>query len=142
MDKPTLKHQRPQAEKQQDSARIDEWFKRGAEAKEQVAATRYRKGACSNCGAMTHKRKDCLERPRRVGAKFTNKDIAPDEAAQPALQLDFDGKRDRWNGYDPREHQKVIDEYEKMEQVRRQETIWVGGRGKGCHGAVASWLRD
>ena len=40
-----------------------------------------------------------LQRPRKVGAKYTGLDIAPDEYVQPNLQLDFDGKRDRWNGY-------------------------------------------
>ena len=28
---------------------------------------------------MTHKKKDCVNRPRKVGARFSNKDIAPDE---------------------------------------------------------------
>jgi pre-mRNA-processing factor SLU7 len=45
-------------------------------------ATTYRKGACENCGAMTHKKKDCLERPRSIAksAKVSGMDIAPDEA--------------------------------------------------------------
>jgi hypothetical protein len=47
---------------------------------------------------MTHKKKDCMERPRTKGAKFTGAQIAADEKIQ-ELELDFDGKRDRWNGY-------------------------------------------
>uniref|UniRef100_A0A1B0GBZ5 Pre-mRNA-splicing factor SLU7 n=1 Tax=Glossina morsitans morsitans TaxID=37546 RepID=A0A1B0GBZ5_GLOMM len=34
--------------------------------------TKFRKGACKNCGAMTHNHKDCLETPREVLAKYAN----------------------------------------------------------------------
>jgi hypothetical protein len=36
------------------------------------AATKFRKGACVNCGAMTHKTHECTERPRLKGAKCLN----------------------------------------------------------------------
>lgn len=75
---------------------------------------KYRKGACENCGAMTHKRKDCMERPRKVGAKYSGTNILPDEFIQKNLALSFDGKRDRWSGYDPTEHKTVIEEFQKV----------------------------
>jgi pre-mRNA-processing factor SLU7 len=55
---------------------------------------------------MTHKVKDCMERPRKNGARWTNQEIAPDEVVS-ELDLTYDGKRDRWNGYDPNEYTKV-----------------------------------
>lgn len=114
---PTLKHQRPQPEKQKQFNHISDYYSRG---EFDGKATKYRKGACENCGALTHKRKDCLERPRKVGAKFTNDDIAPDEKNLPSLNLDYDGKRDRWNGFDPACYQAVIEEYRKVEEAKRQ----------------------
>ena len=45
----------------------------------QKVATKFRKGACTNCGAITHKKIDCLEKPRKIGAKWTGRDFAPDE---------------------------------------------------------------
>ncbi|EFN89099.1 pre-mRNA-splicing factor Slu7 [Harpegnathos saltator] len=115
---PTLKHQRPQPEKQKQFSAIDAWYNRGVD--DLRAAIKYRKGACENCGAMTHKRKECMERPRKVGAKYTNFKIAPDEFTQPELSMDYDGKRDRWAGYDPSEHRAIVEEYQKVEEAKRQ----------------------
>lgn len=66
---------------------------------------------------MSHKRQDCVERPRKKGAKFTNKDIMADEVVQ-KFDGDYDAKRDRWNGYDPSAYRSVVDEYEAAEAAR------------------------
>lgn len=73
---------------------------------------------CS-CGAMTHDSKLCMDRPRKIGAKFTNKFIAPDEKIE-TFELDYDGKRDRWNGYDASTYSRVIDTYEARDEARRK----------------------
>jgi pre-mRNA-processing factor SLU7 len=57
---PTLKHQRQQEEKIKKYAAITDWYNRGVDTNK--IATKFRKGACENCGAVTHKRKDCLGR--------------------------------------------------------------------------------
>ncbi|XP_035912549.1 pre-mRNA-splicing factor Slu7-like [Anopheles stephensi] len=115
---PTLKHQRPQDDNSSRSG-IDEWYKRGVDTSKPLV-TKYRKGACENCGAMTHKRVDCMERPRKVGAKFSAKQIAHDEFIQPNIVSDYDGKRDRWAGYDPANHREIVEEYLKIEQAKRE----------------------
>ncbi|OCT88364.1 pre-mRNA-splicing factor SLU7 [Xenopus laevis] len=115
--RPTLKHQRPQDEKQKYFSQMDEWYKKGV--KEGSITTKYRQGACENCGSLTHKKKDCFERPRRVGARFTGVSIAPDEYEQPQLMLDYDGKRDRWNGYNPEEHTRIVEEHSKVDLAKR-----------------------
>ncbi|VDQ08215.1 unnamed protein product [Trichobilharzia regenti] len=123
---PTLRHQRIQDEKKREeisgkmkgSNALNVWYKRGVPQAKQTV-TYYRDGACENCGSMSHKRKDCLERPRKVGAKYTGLDIAPDEYQQVTLELDYEGKRDRWNGYDPSEHKKIFEEYQRLEEARK-----------------------
>ncbi|KAG2755237.1 hypothetical protein P692DRAFT_20826881 [Suillus brevipes Sb2] len=113
---PSLSHQRrPFDDRSAD--KLDNWYDRGAKAG--PAAKKYRKGACENCGAITHKKQDCLERPRKKGAKFTNKNIQADEIIH-EVATGFDAKRDRWNGYDPAEHKKIYDEYEAVEAARQK----------------------
>ncbi|CAN6452080.1 unnamed protein product [Victoria cruziana] len=68
---------------------------------------------------MTHTAKSCMERPRKVGAKWTNNHIAPDEKIE-TFELDFDGKRDRWNGYDASTYARVIERYEARDEARRK----------------------
>ncbi|EAW09271.1 mRNA splicing protein SLU7 [Aspergillus clavatus NRRL 1] len=107
-----LEHQRLQKQATDQSR----WYDRGKRAG--PAATKYRKGACENCGAMTHKTKECLSRPRKLGAKWTGKDIQADEVVQ-NVELGWDAKRDRWNGYDPSEYKQVVEEYEEIEKLKR-----------------------
>lgn len=91
-----LEHQRLQASEKEPPSK-QQWYDRGK--KVGPAATKFRKGACENCGAMTHKTRDCLSRKRKVGARFTGKDIQADEIVQD-VKLGWDAKRDRWNGFE------------------------------------------
>jgi pre-mRNA-processing factor SLU7 len=132
--KPTLRHQRdwrqdeggeggPGASSSSAAAAAaqgqppGQWYDRGAKV---FQATKYRKGACENCGAMTHKTADCLERPRARGARWTDKHIAPDEKVEQVRLSGWDAKRDRWNGYDPAEHDRVVAQYERVEALRQE----------------------
>lgn len=113
---PTLRHQRSLKPGQKEVP-INLNLQRGVKIQN---ATKFRPGACENCGAMTHKRKDCLERPRKLGAKFTNKDIAPDEVILPEIDHTFDSKRDRWAGFQPEMYKKTIEEFERVEETKRR----------------------
>jgi pre-mRNA-processing factor SLU7 len=119
--KPTLKHQRVHEEKIQKVDEIDKWYNRGpATIVSDKLATKFRPGACENCGAMGHVRKDCLERPRKRLARFGADVIAPDQQDQTQIHMTFDGKRDRWNGVDLDSHQeKLRIEYEKLNEAKR-----------------------
>lgn len=108
-----LEHQRLQSSIPDQS----KWYDRGRRLG--PAATKFRKGACANCGAMTHKTKECLSRPRAQGAKWTGRDIQADEAIED-VNLGWDAKRDRWNGYDAREYRNVVEEYEELENLKKQ----------------------
>lgn len=110
-----LEHQRL-TKAEDNSLSAQKWYDRGRKAG--PAATKYRKGACENCGAMTHKTKECLNRPRKQGAKWTGRDIQADEVVQD-VKLGWDAKRDRWNGYDASEYRNVVEEYNVLEEMKK-----------------------
>lgn len=76
---------------------------------------------------MTHKTKECLSRPRAKGARWTGRDIQADEVVQD-VDLGWDAKRDRWNGYDAKEYRAVVQEYEELEDLKKKAK---GGEGMG-----------
>uniref|UniRef100_A0A7S1XGY3 Pre-mRNA-splicing factor SLU7 n=1 Tax=Compsopogon caeruleus TaxID=31354 RepID=A0A7S1XGY3_9RHOD len=116
---PSLRHQKAETVKDPEvvARKLDVWYERGKKAG--PAATKFRKGACENCGSMAHAATDCLERPRKVRARFSGVEIAADDVIS-NVALDFDGKRDRWNGYDSKEYKKVIQTHERLEEERRR----------------------
>ncbi|KAF9624618.1 hypothetical protein IFM89_012040 [Coptis chinensis] len=113
----SLKHQRKW---KSDPNYTKAWYDRGAKVHQ---AEKYRKGACENCGAITHDAKVCMDRPRKKGAKWTNMYIAPDEKIE-TFELDYVSKRDRWNGYDTATFAHVIEarrKYLKEQQLKKLE---------------------
>ncbi len=80
---------------------------------------KYRKGACENCGSKTHKLKECVERPRKRGARWTGKNFSADEFIY-EVPLDYEGKRDRWNGYDPNSFTRLVMEYQRFEEEKKR----------------------
>lgn len=116
-----LEHQRLQTTTPDQS----KWYDRGKRLG--PAATKFRKGACENCGALTHKIKDCLSRPRAKGARWTGKDIQADEVVQD-VDLGWDAKRDRWNGYDAEQYRNVTEEWEEFENLKKKLK---GGEAEG-----------
>ncbi|POM61761.1 Pre-mRNA-splicing factor SLU7 [Phytophthora palmivora] len=128
---PSLKHQTLQHQAHLLSIHeADELYLKGRKQDAASAAGRqrkrkWRKGACKNCGAMSHKTNECVERPRKVGAWKTNKDLKNDEVvvdvrSEKFGKLAFDAKRDQWLGYDPKEHSKTIKRYEKVDEARKK----------------------
>ncbi|EST09219.1 Pre-mRNA splicing Prp18-interacting factor [Kalmanozyma brasiliensis GHG001] len=117
----SLKHQKKPIDPNAVKAGINDWYQRGSSSVgDEVVAKKFRKGACENCGSMSHKTRDCLERPRKKGAKKLGKTLAGDHALQEVAGLDYAAKRDRWNGYDPSSHKKVVEEFEAIEAERRR----------------------
>ncbi|KXT14349.1 hypothetical protein AC579_3994 [Pseudocercospora musae] len=134
-----LEHQRLQSQKDGDTLAKAEWYNRGS--KKGPAATKYRKGACENCGSMSHKEKDCLQRKRKAGAKWTGKGIAADEEVKD-VKLGWDAKRDRWNGFEADEYKRVVEEYQELEEMKKLAEGKIGEDGDEQDGEGARYEEE
>ena len=59
---------------------------------------RWRPGCCSNCGAPGHNSRECVEPPRKIGAKYTDANLQRGQRVQKNEHLTFETKHDRWTG--------------------------------------------
>ena len=110
----TLKHQKLTEEERNRFTPLTSFVERGFY---KGNVYRFRKGACENCGAITHKTKECFERPRKRGAKYTKNNFRNDEYIKPLpFKNDYEGKRDRWNGYEAAKELEKFREYEIIEK--------------------------
>ena len=116
---PTLDHQRKNGNTPVDQSinALESYYRRGAVVNK---ANTYRKGACKNCGSLTHTEKDCLDRPRKIGAWKTGQNIHADEVILPTLSLGYDAKRDRYAGYNADEHVLTVAKFEANEEERKR----------------------
>ena len=69
---------------------------------------------------MTHKRKDCLERPRKVGAAKTNKNIAGFVRARSRHPPIPPPEADRLHGFDASDYSRVVDRFERAEKLKEE----------------------
>lgn len=114
-DEPGLVHQK--SHKKQSKSDITSWYQKGSRVGD--AVTKFRKGACTNCGSKSHDVKTCCERPRKVGAKYTGKNLMRDELVQ-NLDLTWEAKRDRWNGYQPEMYDEVLEEWGALDSEKHK----------------------
>lgn len=73
-----------------------------------------KKGRCKNCGG-DHDKKDCLERPGLLNVRITG------EVARRNEDVDYDGKRDRWYGYDVNDYTKYLKDWQEKEDKKAPE---------------------
>jgi len=82
---------------------------------------------CENCGNKGHVRRDCLERPRKILAKYSEEEELGHEVGEVDQVLahtgdrsgGFEAKRDRWEGFQAEDYTKVVQDFE-LEEIRQK----------------------
>ncbi|ODV94424.1 hypothetical protein PACTADRAFT_51260 [Pachysolen tannophilus NRRL Y-2460] len=106
------------------------------------------KNACSNCGSLNHKRKDCLEKPRKNGARYIKKndfngegEVREEDRVRYIRNVEgWDEKRDRWYGYNDWDEQDKI--WHELESIRRDKIAKAGAKAEAKASAKAEAKAD
>ena len=61
----------------------------------------------------------CCEKPRKVGAKYSHKNFGRDEVITD-LELDWEAKRDAYNGYNPDLFESQVEEWQAIEAYKKE----------------------
>ena len=96
-------------------------------------------GSCVNCGSTKHKKKDCLERPRKHKAKYNNSKIIKDKAfylpkrtnkkvknfleKPKPYNNEYESKRDTWGKEDVNNYELYLQEYELERKIKNEAKI-------------------
>ncbi|BFZ58647.1 mRNA splicing protein [Savitreella phatthalungensis] len=121
------------------------WYTRGAPARRRGGGARWQAGGCDNCGARTHVKADCLERPRKRGARWDGGggEVGGDDVVE-AIDLSWDVKRDLANGYDFAHHTARIQALQSKQHLPQKpvpgtiaELLHPAGAADGSGGAGA-----
>ena len=68
---------------------------------------------------MGHKKKECTERPRKTGARFTQKQIAADDVVKDVPES-WEIKRDRWNGFTADMYKSVMEDFQQYDEIKKK----------------------
>ena len=68
---------------------------------------------------MGHTKKECTERPRKLAAQYSNRQIAADDVFA-ENKVSWEVKQDRWDGYQPEMYKEVIEQFNEFEEVKKR----------------------
>jgi pre-mRNA-processing factor SLU7 len=128
VDGPTLEHQRRNATNPDDSRKLDDQVDRVEVLGKQAT---FVAGACTNCGATTHRARDCLLPKKKVGAATSGVVSGVDQrvvSASADKEASYSKKRDGWSG------NVQCDDLWKMHDEKRQREESEVGDGQGSTG--------
>lgn len=95
-----------------------------------------RRGAgCDNCGSLQHKRSECLEKPKKIGAKYAKVDNEPAaefEIRDEKSLINYEAKRDNYFGYDVNSWDNNVSRYRQAERVKQAKLVAAKTKHEEC----------